>query len=40
MTVEELHELAEKERERQQRFTDRILYCAAAGCVSCGSLAT
>lgn len=40
MTVEDLHELAENERERQKRFRHRILYCAAAGCVSCGSLAT
>ncbi len=39
MTVEDLHELAEAERERQQKFRDRILYCAAAGCISCGSLA-
>ncbi len=40
MTVEDLHELAENERERQKRFRHRILYCSAAGCVSCGSLAT
>ncbi len=39
MTVEDLRELAEAERERQKKFKDRILYCAAAGCVSCGSLA-
>ena len=40
MTVEELREQAETERERQSRFRNRILYCAAAGCVSCGSIAT
>ncbi len=39
MTVEDLRELAEEERNRQKKFRDRILYCAAAGCVSCGSLA-
>ena len=39
MTVEDLRELAETERERQKKFRDRILYCAAAGCVSCGSYA-
>lgn len=37
MTVEELQELAEQEQQRQQQFTHRIMYCAAAGCVSCGS---
>lgn len=36
MTVEDLRELAEKERERQAQFTHRILYCASAGCVSSG----
>ncbi len=40
MNVEDLRELADKERERQQQCKTRILYCAAAGCVSCGSLAT
>jgi bidirectional [NiFe] hydrogenase diaphorase subunit len=40
MTVEELHEMTEKEKARQDLFKNRILYCAAAGCVSCGSLAT
>ncbi len=40
MTVEDLHELAEQELARQQQFKDRILYCAAAGCISCGGLAT
>src|SRR5512140_3611633 len=40
MTVEDLHELAEEELARQQQFKNRILYCAAAGCISCGSLAT
>ena len=37
MTVEDLQELAEQEQQRQQKFTHRIMYCAAAGCVSCGS---
>jgi bidirectional [NiFe] hydrogenase diaphorase subunit len=40
MTVEELRELAEKERGRQAQVRHRILYCAAAGCVSCGSTET
>jgi len=37
MTVEDLQELAEQEQQRQQQFSHRIMYCAAAGCVSCGS---
>ncbi len=37
MTLEDLNELAEKERERQKNYKNRILYCSAAGCVSCGS---
>jgi bidirectional [NiFe] hydrogenase diaphorase subunit len=37
MTLEDLRELAEKEQEHQKQFTYRILYCASAGCVSCGS---
>jgi bidirectional [NiFe] hydrogenase diaphorase subunit len=37
MTLEDLRELAEKELERQKQFKYRILYCSAAGCVSCGS---
>lgn len=40
MTPEELREQGEKERTRQAAFSRRILYCAAAGCVSCGSTAT
>jgi bidirectional [NiFe] hydrogenase diaphorase subunit len=28
--------MAEKERERQGRFSHRVLTCAAAGCISCG----
>jgi bidirectional [NiFe] hydrogenase diaphorase subunit len=40
MILEELHTLAEKERERQAGFKHRVLYCAGAGCVSCGSLQT
>ncbi len=39
MTVEELRELAEEERVRHEQFKHRILYCSAAGCVSCGSTA-
>jgi bidirectional [NiFe] hydrogenase diaphorase subunit len=38
MTVEDLQELAEHEQQRQAQFTHRIMYCAAAGCVSCGSV--
>ncbi len=37
MTVEELKELSQKEKARQQKFKYRILFCSAAGCVSCGS---
>lgn len=37
MTVEELQEFGEQERERQKKYQHRILYCSAAGCVSCGS---
>jgi bidirectional [NiFe] hydrogenase diaphorase subunit len=37
MNVEELQECAEQERERQHSATHRILYCSAAGCVSCGT---
>ena len=40
MTVEDLRELAEKEQARQQQFKHRIVYCSAAGCVSCGGQAT
>src|SRR5512138_439779 len=39
MTLEELRELADKERARHEQFKHRILYCSAAGCVSCGSTA-
>jgi bidirectional [NiFe] hydrogenase diaphorase subunit len=38
MTVEDLQELAEQEQQRQEKFTHRLMYCAAAGCVSCGSI--
>jgi bidirectional [NiFe] hydrogenase diaphorase subunit len=37
MTLEELRERAEGERKRHQQYKHRILYCSAAGCVSCGS---
>jgi len=40
MTIEDLREMAEKEQERQKRFTHRVLYCAAAGCISCGGEGT
>jgi len=40
MTIEELIEVAEKEKKRQSQYKHRILYCAGAGCVSCGSNAT
>jgi bidirectional [NiFe] hydrogenase diaphorase subunit len=36
VSVEELSEIAEKEQARQARFSQRVLYCSAAGCVSCG----
>lgn len=38
MTVEDLQELAEQEQGRQSQFSHRIIYCAAAGCISCGSV--
>lgn len=37
MTLEDLKEVAEKELERQKKYKHRVLYCSAAGCVSCGS---
>ncbi len=37
MTLEDLQELSEKEQHRQSEKKHRILYCSAAGCVSCGS---
>jgi bidirectional [NiFe] hydrogenase diaphorase subunit len=40
MILEELHELAEKELARQQKFRNRVLYCSSTGCISCGSGAT
>ena len=39
MTLEELREVADNERARHEKFKHRILYCAAAGCVSSGSVA-
>ncbi|MFA6457528.1 MAG: NuoF family protein [Bacteroidota bacterium] len=36
MTQEDLQELSEKELQRQGEKKHRILYCSAAGCVSCG----
>lgn len=40
MNLEDLKELADKELARQQALKERILFCSAAGCVSCGSEAT
>lgn len=37
MTIEDLQELSEQEQKRQSEKKHRILYCSAAGCVSCGS---
>lgn len=37
MTLEELHQLAEKERGRQQAFTNRVLVCSSTGCIACNS---
>ena len=37
MTLEDLQELSDKEQQRQSEKKHRILYCSAAGCVSCGS---
>ncbi|MBI4906846.1 MAG: NADH-quinone oxidoreductase subunit L [Acidobacteria bacterium] len=37
MMIEELNEAAERERDRQNQFEDRILCCTVAGCHSCGS---
>ena len=36
MTLEDLRELAERERTRQAQFAHRILFCSSAGCVSSG----
>jgi bidirectional [NiFe] hydrogenase diaphorase subunit len=37
MTVEDLREMAGAERTRQAGFRERLIFCSAAGCVSCGS---
>lgn len=37
MTLEDLQDLAEQERERQDQKKHRVLYCSAAGCASCGA---
>src|SRR6201993_1789715 len=34
MTIEELHEIAEKEREKQSQYQHRIHVCTAAPCLS------
>jgi bidirectional [NiFe] hydrogenase diaphorase subunit len=36
VTVEDLGEIGEKERARQAKLEKRVLWCSAAGCVSCG----
>ncbi len=40
MTIEDLRELADSEKARQEGHKNRILYCSAAGCNSCGADAT
>ncbi len=37
MTIDELQQLAEKEREERRRFRCRFNVCVATGCVMCGS---
>jgi bidirectional [NiFe] hydrogenase diaphorase subunit len=37
MTPEEMEQIAEQERESQQKFTQRVNVCVAAGCLSCQS---
>ena len=37
MTIEELHELENKEQARQASLENRIHCCTAAGCLSCGA---
>lgn len=37
MTIEELHKIAEAEREAQKKFPHRVHVCTAAGCLSSGS---
>ena len=37
MTIEELHKIAESEREAQRKFPHRVHVCTAAGCLSSGS---
>lgn len=37
MTLEELHQLTEKERARQQAFSNRVLVCSSTGCIACNS---
>lgn len=40
MTLEDLRERAQEEQDRQAKLKRRILYCSAAGCISCGSKET
>ncbi|MEX1277221.1 MAG: NuoF family protein [Bacteroidota bacterium] len=40
MTIEDLRERSQEERDRQGQLKRRILYCSAAGCISCGSKET
>jgi len=37
MTIEDLFELRERERQRRAQLRERIYCCTAAGCLSCGS---
>lgn len=37
MTAEELNDKQTEERARQQKLSNRILCCTAAGCISCGA---
>jgi bidirectional [NiFe] hydrogenase diaphorase subunit len=37
LNIEDLHQLAKIEKDKQQGFTHRIHVCVAAGCLSCGS---
>ena len=37
MTLEELDQIAETEREARNKFAHRVNVCVAAGCMSCQS---
>ena len=36
MSLDDLNDLGERERARQAKLEKRVLWCSAAGCVSCG----